>query len=156
MKAIMKGHMRKTSRWLSFLVLGAILIGSLAGCSSSPAAPAHALAMAPMADMPMDVQRAPLVTQEAYQFAFANQDVMTHIPCYCGCKDIHHKNNFDCYVSGQSANGQTLYDPHALKCQVCVDITHDVMRMTGEGKSPGAIKTYIDRQYSRFGPSNMN
>jgi hypothetical protein len=134
-----------------------MLIGSLAGCGSSAANTTnHDLAMAPMSDMPLEVQNAPVATQQVYQFAFANKDVLEHIPCYCGCKEIEHKNNYDCYVDGQAANGQLAYDPHALNCQVCVDITQAALRLTREGKSPGAIKTYIDRQYSRFGPSNMN
>jgi hypothetical protein len=36
-----------------------------------------------------------------------------------------------------------------------VDITQDAMRLTKEGKSPQDIKVYVDRTYSRFGPSNM-
>ncbi|HET7376518.1 MAG TPA: PCYCGC motif-containing (lipo)protein, partial [Anaerolineae bacterium] len=74
----------------------------------------------------------------------------------CGCKDLLHTSNEDCYVKSVDSAGRITYDPHALNCQVCVDITQDVMRLTNEGQSPGAIKTYIDRNYSRFGPSNMN
>jgi len=34
-----------------------------------------------------------------------------------------------------------------------VDITRDVMRMLDEGKSLKEIRAYVDRSYSRFGPS---
>jgi len=34
-----------------------------------------------------------------------------------------------------------------------VDITRDVMRMLDEGKAIEEIRAYVDKTYSRFGPS---
>ncbi len=34
-----------------------------------------------------------------------------------------------------------------------MDITRDVMRMLDQGKSLKDIRAYVDRTYSRFGPS---
>jgi hypothetical protein len=34
-----------------------------------------------------------------------------------------------------------------------VDITRDVMRMLDEGKTVKEIRMYVDRTYSKFGPS---
>ena len=34
-----------------------------------------------------------------------------------------------------------------------MDITRDVMRMLDQGKSLKEIRAYVDRTYSRFGPS---
>lgn len=34
-----------------------------------------------------------------------------------------------------------------------MDITRDVMRMLNEGKALKDIRAYVDRTYSRFGPS---
>jgi hypothetical protein len=34
-----------------------------------------------------------------------------------------------------------------------VDITRDVMRLLDQGKSLRDIRAYVDRTYSRFGPS---
>ena len=123
-----------------------VLVGFAAGCG--PAAPAeHELAMAAMSDMPHEVQQAPASVGQAYQFAFANPEILSQIPC--------HKSNYDCYVSGQDASGRLTYDPHALTCLVCVDITQDSMRLVRAGTSPGEIRTYIDVTYARYGPSNM-
>jgi hypothetical protein len=33
-----------------------------------------------------------------------------------------------------------------------VDIARDAMRMTQQGRSLAEIRTFIDREYSRFGP----
>ena len=40
-------------------------------------------------------------------------------------------------------------------CSLCVDITQDVMRMTGEGKAPAASRADIVAAYSKFGPANQ-
>lgn len=138
------------------LVLG--LVGILtAGCASTPTpVPGHdMLAMADMADMPIQVKTAPVAVREAYQFAAANPETLSALPCYCGCGPIGHKSNYDCYVVGGETTGALTYDAHALGCDICVDITHDAMRLLKEGKSVSDIKAYVDASYSRYGPSNM-
>ena len=47
------------------------------------------------------------------------------------------------------------YDPHALGCSICVDITQDTIRLLKQGKSVQEIRSYVDSTYSKFGPSNM-
>ena len=111
--------------------------------------------MAEMAQMPAQVQVAPVAVQQAYQFAAANPDVLSQIPCYCGCGAIGHTSNYACYVAGVA--GKTItYDDHALGCSICVDITQDTMRLMRQGRAVEEIRTYIDETYSRYGPSNMN
>jgi hypothetical protein len=137
---------------LFFLTLALILSGTLSACSTGTD---HALSMASMADMPADVQFAPVSVQQAYQFAFANPDVMTQIPCYCGCGAMGHTSNYSCYVSNVDANGTITYDSHALGCSICVDITQDAMRMLKDGKTVPEIRAYVDQTYAKYGPSNM-
>ncbi len=137
------------------LVFLPILLTSLSGCSKSVEASQGGLNMAPMDGMPQDVKSAPAAVQQAYQFAAANPDVLKHIPCYCGCDDLGHTSNYACYVSGADSNGNLTYDAHALSCSICVDITQDVMRLMRFGKPLGDIRTYIDQNYSQYGPSNI-
>ncbi|MBI5564129.1 MAG: hypothetical protein HY870_04480 [Chloroflexi bacterium] len=144
------------------------LAGSLlAGCgSASSTSSDHELKMAPMSMMPEAVQTAATVTQQAYQFAIANPDVMQHIPCYCGCGNtpallpqrgasVGHTSSYSCYVKNVDGKGNVTFDSHAIGCSICVDITQDTMRLTKQGESPQEIKAYVDKTYSRFGPSNM-
>jgi hypothetical protein len=142
-----------------FIFVLSLAGGLLTGCGSTAAsattATDHDLKMAPMSQMPDDVKSAPVVTQQAYQFAVANPDVMQHIPCYCGCGSMGHTSNYSCYVESVDAAGKVKFDGHALGCSICVDITQDAMRLTKEGKSPQAIKAYVDKTYSQYGPSNM-
>jgi hypothetical protein len=80
---------------------------------------------------------------------------MKDIPCYCGCGNIGHTSNYDCYVSDVDDAGNITFDNHALGCSICVDITQDVMRMLKDGKSPQEARASIDATYSKYGPSNI-
>ncbi len=111
--------------------------------------------LTPMEEMPQEVQTAPKVVSEAYRFAVANPEVLTELPCYCGCGGMGHTSNYSCYVSGENDDGLLAFDNHALGCSICVDITVDAMRMLDEGKSMTEIRSYVDQTYSAFGPSNM-
>jgi hypothetical protein len=146
-------------RAMLFIFVLSLAGGGLTGCgtpaASSTTTTEHELKMAPMSQMPDDVKSAPLVTQQAYQFAVANPDIIQHIPCYCGCGSMGHTSNYSCYVESVDAAGKIKFDGHALGCSICVDITQDAMRLTKEGKSPQDIKAYVDKTYSQYGPSNM-
>ena len=108
-----------------------------------------------MEGMPVDIAAAPRVVREAYTFAVAHPDVLTQIPCYCGCGAIGHTSNYACYVSDVAADGTIAYDSHALGCSICVDITRDTERLLGEGRTLAQVRAEVDSTYSAFGPSNM-
>src|SRR5512136_1248780 len=133
-------------------LLAVILLAILPACSSQSQGD---LSMASLDGMPAEVQAAPVSVQQAYQFAAANPDVMTQIPCYCGCGAMGHTSNYSCYVSGVDAAGKITYESHALGCSICVDITQDTMRLLKQGKSVPDIKAYVDQTYAQYGPSNM-
>jgi len=139
------------------IVIIASLSIFLGACANSEAAQPmeKTLLMAPLKDLPKEVQSAPLTVQQAYQFAVANPDLMTQIPCYCGCGGMGHGSNYACYVQDTSPDGEIVFDGHALGCSICVDITLDAMRMHKQGESLAGIQDYVDLKYARFGPSNM-
>ena len=141
--------MRKCSLILVVLSIFAVTVSA---CSSAEQADLH---MLPLDQMPAEVQSAPVVVQQAYQFAAANPEIMKEIPCYCGCGNVGHTSNYACYVSHEDESGRITFDNHALGCTICVDITQDVMRSLREGKSPQEARIYIDSTYSKYGPSNI-
>ena len=146
----------KLSRTLFFsLLIGLVTLTVLPACSAQSESEDVHLNMASMDHMPAEVQSAPVTVQEAYQFNVANPDVMENIPCYCGCGNVGHTSNYDCYVAEVDAAGNIRFDTHALGCSICVDITQDVMRMLREGKSTQEARAYIDATYARYGPSNI-
>ncbi len=144
--------MIRSHKWILLSLLGILILATLPACSTAPQAK---LAMASMDGMPAEVRSAPTTVQQAYQFAVANPDVMKQIPCYCGCGAVGHTSNYSCYVSSVDSNGTISFDHHALGCSLCVDITQDAMRLLKQGKSAQEIKSYIDSNYSKYGPSNI-
>lgn len=89
----------------------------------------------------------------AYAYAVANPDELKKYPCYCGCVAFGHVDNLTCYVKGTEADGTPILDNHAIACGVCIDITMDVIRLKGQGKSSRQVRAYIDAVYSLVGPS---
>jgi hypothetical protein len=144
----------KARKLIFLLIVTALASTAISACSTSKSSEVH-LIMMRLDQMPAEVQSAPMTVQTAYQFAAANPDIMKDIPCYCGCSDIGHTSNYDCYVSDVNASGNITFDNHALGCSICVDITQDVMRMLRDGKSPQDARVYIDATYSRYGTSNI-
>jgi hypothetical protein len=141
------------------IMLAAVLLSIfplLAACSAKATnTSADGLSMAPMTDMPAEVQKAPTIVSDAYRFAVANPDTLKNVPCFCGCKSAGHTSNYSCYVQEVKSDGTIVFDPHALGCTLCVDISQDVMQETRAGKTPKEIRTAIDKTYSQYGPSNM-
>jgi hypothetical protein len=144
-------------RMMLAIFIVSLAVGLLTGCGSTSTASTveHEMPMAPLSEMSAEVQSAPAVTQQAYQFAVANPGIVQHIPCYCGCGAMGHTSNYSCYVESVDAAGKVKFDGHALGCSICVDITQDAMRLSKQGKSPQDIKAYVDKTYSQYGPSNM-
>jgi hypothetical protein len=144
------------SRWLLLVVTLLPVISLLNGCSGSATTSSSDLKkMAPMSDMPAEIQKAPVSVSEAYRFAVANPDALKNVPCYCGCGAAGHTSNYSCYVKEVKPSGEVVFDQHALGCSICVDIAQDVIKMTRDGKSPKEMRAAIDQTYSQYGPSNM-
>jgi hypothetical protein len=51
--------------------------------------------------------------------------------------------------------GVMEFDNHAQYCSICIDITHDTMRMMDEGLSTADIFAQIEIDYSRFAPPTV-
>jgi Protein of unknown function with PCYCGC motif len=148
--------MMLAKRTVSLLPALLLLAAAVGGCAPSQGSPGEPeLPLAPLAEMPPEIQEAPVVVQQAYRFAAANPQVLSQIPCYCGCGEMGHGSNYACYIAGADPEGGLRFDAHALGCSICVDITQDVMRMQSQGEDLDAIRAAVDATYSRYGPSNM-
>jgi hypothetical protein len=148
-------------RFVLFLPVLAAAALLLAACGAGGSQNSK-VKLAPVSALPKPMQDAPAAVRTAYQFAVANPDALANVPCYCGCGAIGHKSNLACYVKEFGADGplagisdKLVFDDHALGCSICVDIATDVMKMTGEGKSPADIRQQIVATYSKFGPANQ-
>jgi uncharacterized protein with PCYCGC motif len=58
---------------------------------------------------PMDVVRS------AYTFAAEHPEVLSYVPCYCGCERAGHRGNEDCFVRRRDENGDVVeWEPHGM------------------------------------------
>ncbi len=147
-------------RFFNIILLIALLGPAVfaTGCSANSAQGAgtgHEQKMAALSMLPEEMQSAPTTVRQAYQFAVANPDALKNVPCYCGCGAVGHTSNYSCYVKNVKGDGTPVFEQHALGCSLCVDITQQVMKLSGEGKSPGQIHEQIVAEFSQFGPPNQ-
>jgi len=55
------------------------------------------------------------VVRAAYKFAAEHPEVLSYVPCYCGCERSGHRGNEDCFVTARDANGDvTAWEPHGM------------------------------------------
>ncbi len=96
----------------SIILCVLLLLLVVSSCNS----PKIELKLAPAAQLPANLQSAPVEVQEAYRFAIANKELLQEIPCFCGCNGIGHASNYACYVAQDGGPGQavTEYDNHAM------------------------------------------
>lgn len=86
---------------------------------------------------------------EGYKIAAANQDVLEHIPCYCGCEQDREKyqNLKDCFYNRETGD----YDEHAANCAICLEEARDVEQYLEEGLSLKEVRDRIDEKYEDRG-----
>ena len=48
-----------------------------------------------------------------YRYAVEHGDELRYMPCYCGCGDVGHRSNRDCYVKAMNPDGTLTFTSHA-------------------------------------------
>ena len=94
------------------------------------------------------------IVRETYEFAARHPEVLTYIPCYCGCESVGHGGNHDCFVRSRDALGKVTWNDHSWHCTVCIDVARDAMLMHNSGASPTAIRAAIDQKWGTRFPSH--
>ena len=90
------------------------------------------------------------VVTAAYEFAAEHPEVLSYVPCFCGCERAGHTGNADCFVKSRAANGDVVeWDEHGVECTVCIDVANRSRQMHASGASVHDIRTAIDKE---FGP----
>ena len=92
---------------------------------------------------PMETVRA------VYQFAAEHPEILSYVPCFCGCERGGHRGNDDCFVKARNAQGDvTEWEPHGLDCAVCIDVANEAMQMTRSGASVRDIRSVIEKKWA--------
>jgi Protein of unknown function with PCYCGC motif len=106
-----------SARWL--IVVAAVALMAQAGyhdgndADRPPRITAAALPPLPAVNFvpprPTDTVRA------VFQFAALHPEVLHHIPCFCGCQNLGHRHNDDCFVKSRDAKGvPTEWEAHGM------------------------------------------
>lgn len=69
----------------------------------------------PMPQPPFAAARPPEIVRAVYTFAAKHPEVLSKIPCFCGCENRGHRHNDDCFVAARDARGRpTAWEPHGV------------------------------------------
>ena len=84
-----------------------------------------------------------------YRFAAEHPEVLSYVPCFCGCERGGHRGNDDCFVKARNAQGDvTEWEPHGLDCAVCLDVANEAMQMHRSGASVRDIRAAIEKKWA--------
>lgn len=88
------------------------------------------------------------VVTAAYQFAAEHPEILSYVPCFCGCERAGHQGNHDCFVRSRAENGDVIaWDEHGVDCAVCLDVATRSRQMYAAGASVEDIRAAIDREF---------
>jgi hypothetical protein len=84
--------------------------------ASAPPPPPAVEAGSPIAVPPIpfaDAARPLDVVRAVYMFAADHPEILSRVPCFCGCQTMGHRNNDDCFVASRDPAGRvTGWVPH--------------------------------------------
>jgi hypothetical protein len=91
------------------------------------------------------------VVRAAYIFAAEHPEILSYVPCFCGCERGGHRGNEDCFVAERDQNGDvTTWEPHGLECTVCIDVATEARQMFTSGASARDIRAAIEKKWAGF------
>jgi len=99
--------------------------------------------------------RPPEVIKAVYQFAAEHPEILSYVPCYCGCEHSGHRGNEDCFVKARSADGDVVeWEDHGMECAVCIDVAQRSMQMYTSGASVRDIRAAIEKEWNPRSPTH--
>jgi hypothetical protein len=100
--------------------------------------------------------RSTAVVTSAYRFAAEHPEILSYVPCFCGCERSGHGANHDCFVRRRAANGDVVeWDEHGVECAVCIDVANRSRQMHASGASVRDIRAAIDKEFGSQVPTKM-
>jgi hypothetical protein len=94
------------------------------------------------------------VVSAAYHFAAEHPEILSYVPCFCGCERSGHSGNHDCFVKARAATGDVIeWDEHGMECAVCIDVATRSRQMYTSGASAKDIRAAIEKEYASKFPS---
>ena len=121
-KDVTEGRNRGVRGTPTFFINGVAVVGAqpystfakmIDADAGEPTQASSEISLAPATALSSEVQALPEDVQEVYRFALANPEILSKIPCYCGCVGVNHMSNLDCYVQSLDTDGKAVFDDHA-------------------------------------------
>ena len=98
--------------------------------------------------------RPPQVVVAAFQFAAEHPEVLSYVPCFCGCERSGHNGNEDCFVHQRAPNGDVVaWEEHGVECAVCIDVATRSRQMHASGASVRDIRAAIEKEFGTRSPT---
>jgi hypothetical protein len=92
--------------------------------------------------------RSPEVVRAAYKFAAEHPEILSYVPCFCGCERSGHRGNEDCFVKARDVNGDVVeWEEHGMECAVCLDVATRSLQMYTSGASLTDIRAAVEKEY---------
>jgi len=96
------------------------------------------------------------VVTAAYEFAAEHPEILSYVPCFCGCENAGHTGSHDCFVKGRDAEGNvTEWDEHGISCTVCIDVANRSRQLFASGANVRDIRAAIDKEFAPVYPGQM-
>ena len=93
--------------------------------------------------------RPPEVVKAAYKFAAEHPEVLSYVPCFCGCERMGHRGNEDCFVKARDVNGDVVqWEDHGMECAVCLDVATRSRQLFASGASVSDIRAAIEKEFA--------
>ena len=91
------------------------------------------------------------VVRDAYLFAAEHPEILSYVPCFCGCERGGHKGNHDCFVANRDQKGDvTEWEPHGLECTVCIDVATEARQLYASGADVREIRAAVEKKWAGF------
>jgi uncharacterized protein with PCYCGC motif len=92
--------------------------------------------------------REPALLRDIYRFVGSHLDLMTQLPCFCGCQEqLGHHSAADCFVDHMDDPTRANWSPHGASCGMCIGIARDAMTLHGQNLSTAEIRVRIDTKF---------
>jgi hypothetical protein len=112
-------------------ILAAAMFAAASACSkaapppqaelkpSAPALPPSSSSwpttLLPLPQVPFAPARPMPVVEAVFRFAAEHPEVLSKMPCFCGCENRGHRDNDDCFVAARDERGRvTKWEPHGI------------------------------------------
>jgi hypothetical protein len=97
------------------------------------------------------------VVTAAYKFAAEHPEILSYVPCFCGCERSGHRGNEDCFVKARDINGDVVaWEDHGMECAVCLDVATRSRQMYLAGASAREIRAAIDKEWGPRATTHMH